>query len=140
MTSRRPPPTLALAAILGAAAAWAAFLPVLGAGGGPDPALAPGLGSGRDLRAYRPDLNRSPPHRLQLVPGLGPVRALAVVAERRRSGPFRSFEDIGHRIRGIGPATVASARRFADLEVGPGPRPATVVRSTVGGDQPEHLE
>lgn len=52
---------------------------------------------------YRPDVNRCPAHRLLLVTGIGPKRALAIVEERERGGPFRDFADVGRRVHGIGP-------------------------------------
>ena len=72
--------------------------------------------SGRgDPRAYRPDLNRSPAHRLRLLRGLGPVRAAALVAERAHGGDYRSFEEVARRVRGLGPVTVRRLAQSADL-------------------------
>jgi len=64
------------------------------------------------LRPLRPDLNRDPPARIRLVPGIGPLRAKAIVKERRRGGPFRDHGDVGRRVAGIGPALVRRLARF----------------------------
>jgi len=55
------------------------------------------------------DLNRSPQQELELLPGVGPVLAEKIVAERERSGPFRTVEDL-HRVPGIGDKTVDRLR------------------------------
>ncbi|MFQ5844616.1 MAG: ComEA family DNA-binding protein [Planctomycetota bacterium] len=70
------------------------------------------------LKAATIDLNSSPPHRLRLLPGIGPVRAAAIVETRSRDGPFRRLEEL-RRVPGIGPHTVEGLRRSgADLRVG----------------------
>jgi hypothetical protein len=67
------------------------------------------------LRDHRPDLNRSPAGHLQLVPGLGPVRAGALLAERTRGGAFRDFDEIARRVHGIGRTTVERMRGWSEL-------------------------
>lgn len=57
--------------------------------------------------ALLPDLNAAPERHLLLLPGIGPTRARAIVEERARAGPFASAADLA-RVRGIGPATVAT--------------------------------
>ncbi|MHC4548039.1 MAG: ComEA family DNA-binding protein [Planctomycetota bacterium] len=97
-------PPLALASIL---VLWA-VLEVIGwvrEGARPPPAdLLP--------QPLVPDLNRSPERHLLLLPGIGPVRARAIVAERARGGPFARLEDV-QRVRGIGPHTLAGFRALA---------------------------
>jgi competence protein ComEA len=51
------------------------------------------------------DLNRADAATLDRLPGIGPVLAAAIVADRAARGPFASVEDLG-RVRGIGPRTV----------------------------------
>lgn len=51
------------------------------------------------------DLNRAPAHSLEVLPGIGPRRAAAIVAERRK-GRFESVDGL-QRVPGIGPRTVA---------------------------------
>ncbi len=46
---------------------------------------------------------------LEAVPGIGPVRAGAIVEERERGGRFENVEALA-RVRGIGPATVERLR------------------------------
>ena len=64
-------------------------------------------------RPFVPDLNRDPAERLRLVPGIGPARARAIVAERERNGPYASHEEVGERVPGIGPALVRRLRAFS---------------------------
>lgn len=59
---------------------------------------------------WRPDLNAAPPRHLVLLPGIGPVRARAIVAERLRE-PFTGIDDL-RRVHGIGPATVDLLRDY----------------------------
>ncbi len=59
-----------------------------------------------------PDVNRAPARHLLLLPGIGPVRARAIVEERVRAGPFARLADL-ERVRGIGPRTVLGLRRRA---------------------------
>jgi len=40
------------------------------------------------------------------LPGIGPAKARAIVADREGRGPFRRLEDLA-RVSGIGPATVS---------------------------------
>lgn len=76
-------------------------------------ALAPHVAfSGRPaaLRRVEPEpgrvaVNRADAEELATLPGIGPRLAEAIVAERRRNGPFRSPDDL-QRVRGIGPALV----------------------------------
>ena len=43
---------------------------------------------------------------LQALPGIGPSKAAAIVADRTANGPFTNCGDL-QRVRGVGPATVA---------------------------------
>jgi competence protein ComEA len=54
-------------------------------------------------------LNAATAEELAQLPGIGPVRAEAIVADRRRHGPFRRIEDL-ERVPGIGSATVERLR------------------------------
>ena len=53
----------------------------------------------------RLDLNRATAAELQALPGIGPVGARRIVAERERNGPFRSPGDLV-RVAGFGPSRV----------------------------------
>ncbi len=52
------------------------------------------------------DLNRASVEELELLPGLGPLRARRIIAWRNQSGPFESLEDLRF-IRGLGARSVA---------------------------------
>jgi len=60
---------------------------------------------------YPIDVNRADEALLSELPGIGTVRARAILEERHAHGPFRSLQDLT-RVKGIGPATV---RRFEGL-------------------------
>ncbi|MBK6689782.1 MAG: helix-hairpin-helix domain-containing protein [Deltaproteobacteria bacterium] len=68
------------------------------------------------------DLNQAPAGALVELPGIGPKKALAIVA-RRTQRPFRSLEEL-RQIRGIGKKTLERLR--PRLRIGPatpaGPR------------------
>jgi competence protein ComEA len=55
------------------------------------------------------NLNTATQAELETLPGIGPTLAQAIVAERDRSGGFRSVEDL-RRVRGIGDARFAQVR------------------------------
>ncbi|NIM52546.1 MAG: hypothetical protein GTO22_25415 [Gemmatimonadales bacterium] len=54
-------------------------------------------------------INTATVEELAQLPGIGRVRAQAIVEDRRRRGPFRRLEDLV-RVRGIGSATVERLR------------------------------
>lgn len=56
-------------------------------------------------------LNRANAADLEALPGIGPLRARAIVTVRAHEGPFRAVDDL-ERLRGLGPATVMQVRRF----------------------------
>jgi competence protein ComEA len=65
----------------------------------------PGLrGPARLLFGLRLDPNRADARALEVLPGIGPSRAAAIVAERERR-PFRDVADL-RRVPGIGPVTL----------------------------------
>jgi competence ComEA-like helix-hairpin-helix protein len=57
------------------------------------------------------DVNRAAVGELRVLPGIGAVRAEAIVLERVRNGPFRRIEDLD-RVDGLGPETVEELRPF----------------------------
>jgi hypothetical protein len=94
----RPAGGLALALLL------TALVPAVRSG----PSLerpVPAHGGSRLLYGAPLDLNREPAEVLALLPGLGPMRAAAVVAGR----PYCTLDDLA-RVPGIGPVTL---RRLA---------------------------
>jgi competence protein ComEA len=52
------------------------------------------------------NINAADASGLQNLPGIGPSKANAIVADRTSNGPFASCSDL-QRVRGVGPATVA---------------------------------
>ena len=54
----------------------------------------------------RLDLNSARERDLDLLPGIGPVMARRIVADRAAHGRFRGVDDLA-RVRGIGPKTLA---------------------------------
>jgi hypothetical protein len=68
------------------------------------------------------DVARDPPWLLRLLPGIGPARAEAIVAERLRRGPPTSLRDLEHA-RGVGHKTV-EALEAAGARVAPVDRTA----------------
>ncbi len=53
----------------------------------------------------RIDINRAPRRELSLLPGVGPVLAARIVADRESGGNFASLDDLA-RVPGIGPKTI----------------------------------
>ena len=80
-----------------------------GAGSGP-PCPCERLGGElRTVLGVALPLNRSNAADLARLPGIGPARAGAIVAEREHAGPFASPDELV-RVSGIGAATVARLR------------------------------
>jgi competence ComEA-like helix-hairpin-helix protein len=72
-------------------------------------ACASWSGALRLLAGLRVPLDRASAADLEAVPGLGPARARAIVADRERHGPLPSVDALV-RVAGIGPATMARVR------------------------------
>jgi competence protein ComEA len=77
--------------------------PVASAGSG---GAAPGAG-GASV-----SINSADAAALEQLPGVGPVTAANIVAERESGGPFTSVDDL-ERVSGIGPATIEGLREAA---------------------------
>lgn len=60
------------------------------------------------------DLNRAGLPELMALPGIGRVRAEAIILHRVRYGPFRRVEEL-QQVDGIGPATAAGLEPFATV-------------------------
>lgn len=52
------------------------------------------------------NINAADAAALQTLPGIGPSKAQAIVADRTANGPFADCGDL-QRVRGVGPATIA---------------------------------
>jgi competence protein ComEA len=70
--------------------------------------LAGTLGAVGMAAAAPVDINSASAAELEALPGIGAVKAAAIV-EERKSRPFSSVEDL-ERVRGIGPALVADLK------------------------------
>jgi competence protein ComEA len=76
-----------------------------------DPVTSPAAGvSGAEPGPGTPagpvDLNTADAAALDALPGIGPVLAARIVADRDANGPFTTVADLD-RVPGVGPATVA---------------------------------
>lgn len=60
------------------------------------------------------DINTATAEQLQLLPGIGPSRAAAIVEDRTSRGRFRTVEDLA-RVSGIGPVTVENVRPYVRI-------------------------
>lgn len=61
------------------------------------------------------NLNTATAEELEMLPGIGEVRARAIVADREANGPFRIVEDLT-RVKGIGEGTLAGLMDYATVE------------------------
>jgi competence ComEA-like helix-hairpin-helix protein len=59
------------------------------------------------------DVNRNPVRDIELLPGIGPKKAGAIVESRERHGPFETLDDL-KRVKGIGVKTVERIRPWAE--------------------------
>lgn len=70
---------------------------------------APTPAQGSDAAAGLIDVNRASATELEQLPGVGPVLAARIVADREENGPFGSVDDL-ERVSGIGPSVLATLR------------------------------
>ena len=63
------------------------------------------------------DPNRASATELTILPGIGPVLAERIVAERMNTGDFQRTEDL-LRVKGIGPKTLERIRPFLAMSIG----------------------
>ncbi|MBQ0961778.1 helix-hairpin-helix domain-containing protein [Ideonella sp. 4Y11] len=56
------------------------------------------------------EVNQANQAELEMLPGVGPALSEAILAERRRGGPFPDWRALQRRVKGLGPAT---ARRLS---------------------------
>ncbi len=66
------------------------------------------------------DINQADGESLQILPGIGPKRAEAIISEREANGPFTSLKDL-QRVRGIGPRTAERIAPFIRINSQPAP-------------------
>jgi competence protein ComEA len=55
------------------------------------------------------NVNTATADQLDVLPGVGPATAAAIVAHRQQHGPFQTVEQLGD-VRGIGPAKLDALR------------------------------
>ncbi|MEO0511298.1 MAG: ComEA family DNA-binding protein [Planctomycetota bacterium] len=61
------------------------------------------------------DVNTATAAELDLLPGIGPARAAAIIESRETKGPFRSVDDL-QRVSGIGPKTAEKLSPYVRFE------------------------
>lgn len=61
------------------------------------------------------NINTASTSELMGLPGIGKVKAEAIVADREANGPFATCDDLG-RVNGIGPATVSQVKSACTTE------------------------
>ena len=76
----------------------------------PEPAQAP-----QSKFAQTINVNAATAAELDLLPGIGPSRAAAIIESREQEGPFRSLKDL-ERVSGIGPKTSANLGPYVRFE------------------------
>ena len=60
------------------------------------------------------NINTADQIELEQIPGIGPVKAAAIIDHRDASGPFAAVEDLLD-VTGIGPATLESLRPYVTV-------------------------
>ena len=108
---------VAWAALLLGLLGWLAWLPAPPPARGPQRCMHACDGAVRLLFGQPLDLNSASAESLGALPGIGPVRAKAIVAERARQ-PFRRVEEL-RAVRGIGPRTVAGLEGWVRVATSP---------------------
>lgn len=61
------------------------------------------------------NLNSADRHHLELLPGIGPVRAERIIAYRDKNGLFKEIDDLTE-VYGIGPKTIRQIRKLVTVE------------------------
>jgi len=60
------------------------------------------------------EINTASEVALQTIPGIGPVRAAAIVVDRADNGAYQTMDELA-RVPGIGPATIERIRPFLTI-------------------------
>ena len=69
----------------------------------------------REASARRVNLNTATREELEVLPGIGPALAQAILDYRRERGPFRRVEDL-LEVPGIGPAKLERLRPLVRVD------------------------
>src|SRR3954466_5647313 len=89
------------------------------------------------LPRARVDVDVATAAQLDVLPGLGPVMARRIVADREKRGPFGSLANL-RRVKGIGPALAARLESVVRLPGTPRPPSATPLVSSATEPQGAH--
>ena len=92
------------AALLLGLVGWLSWIPCGGPAPAPEVCVRDCGGAVGLLFGERLDLNRASAESLEVLPGIGPARAAAIVRQRAKRR-FRRVEDLGD-VHGIGPRTI----------------------------------
>ena len=85
----------------------------------PDAAASQALtGDGGQSTTGPIDLNTASAELLESLPGIGPVRAVDIVADRGVNGPFLTVEQI-MSVQGIGATTYTNIRDLVSVDTSP---------------------
>jgi competence protein ComEA len=63
------------------------------------------------------NINTATEAELDAIKGVGPAKAKAIVEERSKNGAFKSLDDVGARVKGIGDKTVAGWKKDGSVSV-----------------------
>ena len=66
------------------------------------------------IQPQKVDINRAEVWLLQALPGIGEIRAQAIIEYRNQNGLFRSFEDLA-KVPGIGDSTLRKIEQYITL-------------------------
>jgi len=79
------------------------------------PVISEGSGSGGDEREFPVNINQASAQDLELLPGIGPVLAGAIIEYRDSNGDFKELDQI-MEVPGIGPATFEEIKELISLK------------------------
>lgn len=79
------------------------------------------------------NINTASKEELDKLPGVGPVKAQAIIDERTKNGPFKNVEDI-KRVKGIGDATFDKLK--GDISVSGASSPKAEAKSEAKEEKP----
>ena len=77
------------------------------------------------------NINTATKEELDALPGIGPVKAQAIVDYRKANGPFKSLEDI-KKVKGIGDATFDKLK--TDISISGASTPIGAGQGRIGQD------
>ncbi|MFC1936808.1 helix-hairpin-helix domain-containing protein [Chloroflexota bacterium] len=78
------------------------------------PAAAPSSGGGEQAVSYPIDINTATLEELDSLPGIGPVKAQAIIDYRQQNGPFTIIDQI-QNVSGIGPVTFEKIKEYITI-------------------------